>query len=59
MVAKPRWRKTPDKGPRNWRGALGGFAARLLWAAFQLVLFLTVIALLALLVLFVRYGTVP
>jgi len=59
LVVGSQWRRAPDDGPHGWRVAAGDFAVRLLWAAFQLVLCLAAIALLALLVLFVRYATVP
>jgi AcrR family transcriptional regulator len=59
VVVGSQWRRTPDDGPVGWRVAVGGFAVRLLWAAFQLALCLAAIALLALLALFVRYATVP
>jgi hypothetical protein len=59
LVVESQRRRTPDDGPHGWPMAIGDFAVRLLWAAVQLAVCLAAIALLALLVLFVRYVTVP
>jgi hypothetical protein len=59
LVVKSQRRKTGQERPHRWFIPVFGFTVRLVWAAFHLILFLAVISLLALIVLFVRYATVP
>ena len=59
LVVESQRRKTRQEGPRRWLMALVGFTVRLLWAAFHLVLLLAAISLLAFLLLFIRYSSIP